>query len=130
MKTHQLFSLTALTIFCISCGGKSGDANEESIEAQNEMSGQMHENDTNLVKRDGTLLDGTLDSADTISLPPPVLEVITMDKSLSVDKITNKRMFEEDNVTYYEVTFRDAGEQSTTLIFDQNGKKQPSNLKN
>ncbi|MGX7835600.1 hypothetical protein ACWKSR_10660, partial [Campylobacter fetus subsp. venerealis] len=61
--------------------------------------------------------------------PSQVLEVITMDKALSVDKITNKRMFEENNVTYYEVTFTDAGQESTTLIFDQNGKKKPSNMR-
>lgn len=122
MRKQLLFSLVALTILTVSCKERSEKAYEESVEAQNEMSGELHEVDTNMVKRDGTILPGTLDQADTVQLPSPVLEAIARDNSLSIDKITRKRIIEEESITYYEVTFVGAGEQSRTIIYDENGK--------
>lgn len=122
MKTNILISITTVAVLTLSCGEKSDKAYEESIEAQNDMSGSMHESDTDMVKRDGTLLSGAMDQSETVELPSPVLEVIEMDEALSVDKITNKRMFEENGITYYEVTFMTKGEQSLTMIYDENGK--------
>lgn len=122
MRKHLLFSLAALTILTVSCRERSEKAYEESVETQNEMSGELHEEDTNMVKRDGTLLPGTLDQADTVQLPSPVLEAIARDNSLSIDKITGKRIIEEESIRYYEVTFVDEGESSRTIIFDENGK--------
>ncbi|REG94653.1 hypothetical protein [Algoriphagus antarcticus] len=122
MKKQLIFSLATLAVLTFSCGEKSDNANEESIEAQNEMSGAMHENDTNMVKRDGTLLSGAMDQSTTIQLPPTILQVIEMDDAISADEITNKRMFEENGITYYEVTFMTKGEQSVTMIYDEDGK--------
>lgn len=122
MKTNLIISLATLAALTVSCGEKSDNANEESIEAQNEMSGPMHESDTNMVKHDGTLLSGAMDQSKTVELPSPVLEVIEMGEAISVDKITNKRMFEENGITYYEVTFMTKGEQSVTMTYDENGK--------
>ena len=122
MKKHLIFSLATLAVLSFSCGEKSDNTYEESIEAQNEMSGASHQSDTNMVKRDGTLLEGTLDQSSTIELPPAILEVIEMDDAISVDEITNTRMFDENGITYYEVTFMTAGEQSLTMVYDQDGK--------
>jgi len=122
MKTNFIISLATLAALTVSCGEKPDNVNEESIEAQNEMSGPMHESDTIMVKRDGTLLSGIMDQSETVELPSPVLEVIEMDEAISADKITNKRMFEENGITYYEVTFMTKGEQSLTMIYDENGK--------
>ena len=122
MKTNLIISLATLAALTVSCGEKPDNVNEESIEAQNEMSGPMHESDTIMVKRDGTLLSGIMDQSETVELPSPVLEVIEMDEAISADKITNKRMFEENGITYYEVTFMTKGEQSLTMIYDENGK--------
>ena len=57
MKTNSIIYLLAIVLLSLSCGEKSENAYEESIEAQNEMSGTTHDSDTNIVKRDGTLLD-------------------------------------------------------------------------
>lgn len=122
MKINLILSFATVALLSVSCGEKSDSDYEESIEAQNEMSGPMHESDTNMVQRDGTLLDGTLDQGDVIELPSKVLEVIDNDDALSVDNITNKRMFEENAITYYEVTFMVKGEQSITMVYDEDGK--------
>lgn len=127
MKKYLIFSIAIVSALTVSCGEKSDNAYEESIEAQNEMSGAGHESDTNLVKRDGTLISGAMDQADSVQLPSPILEVINMDEAISVDQITSKRMFEENGITYYEVTFMTAGEQSLTMIYDEDGKLKSDN---
>ncbi|PZX54783.1 hypothetical protein [Algoriphagus chordae] len=122
MKTHLFISLATAAFLTVSCGEKSEKAYEKSIDAQNEMSGALHESDTNVVKRDGTLLSGAMDQTDSITLPPPVLEAIEKNDAVSMDEITNKRIFEEDGKTYYSVTFTTKGEQSLTIIYDEDGK--------
>jgi|SRR5690606_32290844 len=128
MKNYLILSVATLAVFSFSCGEKSDKAYEESIEAQNEMSGAIHESDTNIVKRDGTLLEGALDQSEAIELPAPILEVIELDDAISVDKITSKRMFEENGITYYEVNFMTAGEQSLTMVYDEDGKIKSDDL--
>lgn len=75
-----------------------------------------------MVKRDGTLLDGTIDQTDTVKLPSQVLEVISNDKALSVDKIRSKRKFTENGITYYEIQFMTPDEKTQAMIFDETGK--------
>ncbi|MEP1085635.1 hypothetical protein [Algoriphagus sp.] len=123
MKINLILSLATVALFTVSCGEKSDNINEESIEAQNEISGAMHESDTIIVRRDGTLLDGALGQTESVELPAEVLEVIENDDALSVDNITNKRKFEENAITYYEVTFMVKGEQSITIVYNENGKR-------
>ena len=122
MKKHILLSLATFAVLTVSCGEKSNNTNEESIESQDKISGAMHESDTNMVKRDGTLLSGAMDQADSLTLPAPVLEAINMNDGVSVDQMTSKRRFEEDGKTYYSVTFMRNGEESLTLNYDENGK--------
>ncbi|SFA85588.1 hypothetical protein [Algoriphagus aquimarinus] len=122
MKTQLVIYPAMIALLCMSCGEDKKDTYEESIEAQNEMSGPMHEGDTNMVKRDGTLLDGAIDQADTVKLPTQVLEVISNDKALSVDKIRSKRKFTENGITYYEIKFMTPDEKTQSMIFDETGK--------
>lgn len=122
MKTKLVIYPAMIALLCISCGERGDGAYEESIEAQNEISGAMHEKDTNMVKRDGTLLDGTLDQSDSVTLPTPVLDAISNDNSIQQGKIRNKRMFTENGITYYEVDLLTIDEKNKKIIFDENGK--------
>ncbi|WP_192350204.1 hypothetical protein [Algoriphagus sp. Y33] len=122
MKTNSIIYLLAIVLLSLSCGEKSENAYEESIEAQNEMSGTTHDSDTNIVKRDGTLLSGAIDESETADLPSAVIEVIDRDDALSVDKITDKRIFEENSITYYEITFTTDDRKSLTMVYDDQGK--------
>ncbi|MEB2775512.1 hypothetical protein SYJ56_09340 [Algoriphagus sp. D3-2-R+10] len=122
MKKYLIFSIAIASSLAFSCGEKSDNTYDGNMEDHNEMRGAGHESDTNMVKRDGTLLSGAMDQADSVQLPSPVLEGIAMDDAISVDQITSKRMFEEKGITYYEVTFMTAGEQSLTMIYDEDGK--------
>ncbi|PZX53833.1 hypothetical protein LV84_02941 [Algoriphagus ratkowskyi] len=127
MKSNLFLSLATIAVLTVSCGEKSDSAYEDSVEAQNKMSGEMHKSDTNIVKHDGTLLPEAMDQTQSIELPSKVLEVIDNDNALSVDKITSKRKFEENSITYYEVTFMVKGEQSITMVYDEDGKRKSSN---
>ena len=86
------------------------------------MSGAIHENDTNMVKRDGTLLDGAIDQHNAVNLPEEVLEVIENDDALSADNIKSTLKFTENSITYYEVDFILPNETTKTIIFDESGK--------
>jgi hypothetical protein len=110
--------MTALLL--TGCSEKNGTS--EGVEAQNEMSGELHENDTVTVKRDGTLLDGTMDLMDSIPLPEEVLASIEKDSTVSAEEIVSSRSFAEGNQIYYEVTFATANDQTKKLIFDEKGK--------
>ena len=107
-------------LFC-ACDEKRDSVNEDSIEAQNEISGEMHENDTNMVMRDGTLLPGALDQIDSVRLPGPILAKITEDAALSKDRIAESREFTENGRTYFEVKFQSQDGKMKTVIFDENG---------
>ncbi len=111
-----------IALLCISCGESKDSAYEDSIDAQNEMSGAIHENDTNMVKRDGTLLDGAIDQHNAVNLPEEVLEVIENDDALSADNIKSTLKFTENSITYYEVDFILPNETTKTIIFDESGK--------
>lgn len=122
MRTQLVIYPAMIACLSMSCGENKDDVNTESIEAQNEMSGAVHENDTNMVKRDGTLLDGAMDTADSVKLPSAVLEVIAKDEAISEDKIQSKREFSENGITYYEISFLTAQGQTHTMTFDEDGK--------
>ena len=122
MRTQLVIYPAMIACLSMSCGENKDDINSESIEAQNEISGEVHENDTNMVKRDGTLLDGAMDTADSVKLPSKVLEVIAKDDAISEDKIESKRKFSENGITYYEISFLTAQGKTHTMIFDEDGK--------
>lgn len=124
MKTQLVICLASAVMLFSSCE-KREKSLEESIEAQNEMQGELHQGDTTLVKRDGTLLDGALDTIDSIGLPPTVLETIAQDPNLASTEILSTRAYEEDNKTFYEVKFQLDEKRSTTLVFDEKGKQKP-----
>ena len=127
MKTQLFLSLATAAILTVSCGEKSDNTYEDSVEAQNEMSGAEHASDTNMVKRDGTILSGAMDISDSVKLPSPILDVIETEDEISVDKIRSKRKFEENGITYYEISFMTTGNQPLTIIYDEDGKKKPIN---
>ncbi len=124
MKT-QLVIYPAMMVMLLSSCDQKGTSNEDSIEAQNEISAQLHESDTTLVKRDGTLMDGALDQLDSIPLPPDVLDVIKQDATLSTAEIVSTITSKEGNRMYYEVTFSLASDETTTIVFDEKGKIKP-----
>ena len=121
MKT-QLVIYPAMFVMLLTACGEKKDSTEESIEAQNEMSGELHEDDTAMVKRDGTLLDGAVDQMDSVNLPSPVINVIEADAALSTAAIVSTRKFVENSKTYFEVTFSTPNKEIKTIIFDENGK--------
>jgi hypothetical protein len=123
-KEVVIYSLFAWMLLA-SCSERN--ASKESIEAQDEMSGELHENDTITVKRDGTLLEGTMDQMDSVPLPSPVINSIEQDSSLTAEAIVNTRKYTENNQTYYEVKFSTENGQVKTVIFDDNGKIKPGN---
>lgn len=126
MKTQLVIYPTMFVMLFAACGeNKETSATEESIEAQNEMSGELHEKDTNMVKADGTLIEGAMNQIDSISLPSPVINVIEADATLSEKDIVSTRAFVENNRTYYEVKFSTANQDTKTVIFDENGKIKP-----
>ncbi|MDR7130706.1 hypothetical protein J2X69_003063 [Algoriphagus sp. 4150] len=122
MKTNSIIFLVLIALLSFSCGEKSDKAYEESVEAQNEMSGPLHDSDTNIVRRDGTLMPEAIDQSGTDDLPSPVLEAIDMDNALSTDKITDKKVFEENGITYYELSFETEDRESLTIVYDDQGK--------
>ncbi|GAA0878244.1 hypothetical protein GCM10009119_12120 [Algoriphagus jejuensis] len=121
MKTQLIIYPALMASLFFACGEKSEDTYEDSIEAQNEMSGEMHEGDTNYVKRDGTLLQGSIDQMDSVNLPAPIINAIEAESSLSKDKITGTRRYTENSLNYYEVTFATDAQESKTVVFDENG---------
>ena len=123
MKTRLIIYPTMIAMLSLySCEKNTDKSTENSIEAQNEISGPLHENDTNMVKRDGTLLDGTLDQAEEIQLPDKVIESIGNEIDYTVENIVKKTEFKENGVVYYEITFKTDSAQSKTVVFDENGK--------
>ena len=122
---NKRIAFYSLFVWMLIAGCGERDAAKESIEAQDEMSGELHENDTITVKRDGTLLDGTMDQMDSVPLPSPVINTIEQDSSLTTGAIVNTRKFTENNRTYYEVKFSTENGQVKTVIFDDNGKIKP-----
>ncbi len=108
-------------------GCSEKNSTSESVEAQNELSGELHENDTVTVKRDGTLLDGTMDLMDSIPLPEEILASIEQDTTVSAEEIVSSRSFTEGNQIYYEVTFATANDQTKKMIFDEKGKVSSDN---
>src|SRR5688572_16210586 len=105
MKTQLVIYPAMFVMLLTACGEKKDRSTEESIEAQNEMSGELHEDDTAMVKRDGTLLDGAIDQMDSVPLPSGVINVIEADAALSTSAIVSTRKYVENNKTYFEVTF-------------------------
>lgn len=126
MKIKLLLYPALASLMLFSCGENKNDSYEDSIEAQNEMSGSEHASDTNMVKRDGTLLDGTLDDTEVV-LPQGLLEMIENDNALSADQIISKRRFEENAITYYELEFKISDTKTEIMTFDENGKMKPEN---
>lgn len=122
MKTQLIIYPAMFVTLFVACGEKKGNIEEESVEAQNEMSGELHEDDTTFVTRDGTLLEGTISLLDSIHLPAPVIEAIDADASLSTEKIISTREYIENNRNYYEVKFEVENEETKTLVFDEKGK--------
>lgn len=125
MNTKAFFYPVLMLLLLAGCSEK--DTSKESIEAQNEMSGEMHEKDTNMVKRDGTLLEGALDKIDSIPLPMSVISTIEKDATISTEAIVTTRKFTEGNTTYYEVKFSTENNQTKTVIYDENGKVKADN---
>ncbi|HSF55834.1 MAG TPA: hypothetical protein VLA71_18920 [Algoriphagus sp.] len=120
MNTKAFFYPILMLLFLAACSEK--DTTKESIEAQNEMSGEHHAKDTNMVKRDGTLLEGAMDKIDSIPLPMSVISTIEKDASISTGAIVTTRKFTEGNTTYYEVKFSTENNQTKTVVYDENGK--------
>jgi hypothetical protein len=127
MKIKLFIFPALLSSLLFSCGEKKDSQYENSVKAQNEMSGPEHETDTNMVKRDGTILEGTLDASDSVKLPDRILEMIENDNSLSHDKIISKRKFTENSITYYEIEFRISDTKTEMMTFDEDGKMRPEN---
>jgi len=133
MKTQLVIYPAVVAALFFSCGeSKQEKATEESIEAQNEMSGELHEGDTSMIKRDGTMLDnaaGLSDESeiqqqnqDNIVLPQPVLTAIGKDKTFNEKNIVAKRKFEEEGVTYYEIQFKISDNDTKTVTYSEDGK--------
>jgi hypothetical protein len=127
MKTPLVIYPAMIALLLTACGENSDKAFEKSVEAQNEISGEAHERDTALVKRDGTLLDGAMDKIDSVSLPSTVVNEIEANASLSKNDIVSTRKFVEDDQTFYEVKFSTENNETKTVIFDGNGKVKPRN---
>ncbi|WP_026969193.1 hypothetical protein [Algoriphagus terrigena] len=122
MKTQLVIYPAMFVMLLTACGEKKDSTTEESIEAQNEISGELHEDDTSMVKRDGTLLDGAVEQMDSVPLPSPVINVIEADPALSTASIVSTRKFVENNQNYFEVTFSAPNKETKTVVFDENGK--------
>ncbi|SFT84427.1 hypothetical protein SAMN04489724_2266 [Algoriphagus locisalis] len=125
MKTHYIIFPAMVAMLSTACG--KSNVNEESIEAQNEMSTQMNEDDTTMVKRDGTLLSGTLDKADSIHLPAPVINAIENDEVLSKSRIVRTSSKIENSITVYEVKFELSDQSNKTVEFFENGNVRQEN---
>jgi Iap family predicted aminopeptidase len=123
MKTPLVIYPAMIAMLLTACGERNDAATEESIDAQNKISGEMHEGDTALVKRDGTLLEGAMDKVDSISLPSTIVNEIEADATLSKGDIVSTRKFAENNQTFYEVKFSVENNGSKTVVFDENGKR-------
>lgn len=122
MKTQLVIYPAMFVMLFTACGEKKDRSTEESVAAQNEMSGELHEDDTAMVKRDGTLLDGAVDQMDSVALPSPVIKLIEADAELSTAAIVSTRKFVENNQNYFEVKFSTQNKTTKTVIFDESGK--------
>ena len=127
MKTQLVIYPAMFVMLFAACGENKDNVTEQSIEAQNEMSGEMHEDDTAMVKRDGTLLDGAIERIDSVSLPSPVINTIEAESALSQENIVHTRRFTENGLNYYEIKFSVKDGEPQTVIFDENGKIRPKN---
>lgn len=128
MKTQLIIYPAMLALLFAGCDEKKDDnANESVIEAQNEISGEQHEDDTSMVKHDGTLLPDAVDQMDSVALPASVREKINQDAMSLNREITGSREFTENGQTYYEVSFRSEKEGATKVIYDATGKIKPQN---
>ena len=127
MKSQLVIYPAMLAMLFTACDENKVDATEDSIEAQNEMNGAAHEEDTSMVKRDGTLLPGAVDQIDSLSLPASVTTRINKDAILSKEQISGTRRFTENGTTYYEVKFHSKDGQIKTIVYDENGTINPSN---
>jgi hypothetical protein len=121
MKSPLILYPAMLALLLTACDEKKVNATEESIEAQNEMSGPVHEQDTDMVKQDGTLLPGALDQVDSVPLPNVVTNKIKGDSILSKEPISQTRQFIEGGKTYYEVKFLSSDGKIKTLIYGEDG---------
>lgn len=119
MKTHYIIYPAMVAMLSTSCG--NGNVSEVSIEAQNKMSGELHDKDTVMVKRDGTLMSGALDQADSISLPSPVINAIENDPNLSISNIISTQRKTENSMTVFELKFQLADETTENVDFYENG---------
>lgn len=136
MKTTLMIYPAVVATLFFSCGeSKQENSTEESIEAQDEMSGEVHEGDTTMIKRDGTVLDnaaGLSDyseiqqlNQDDVVLPQAVLTAIGKDKTFNEKNIAAKRKFEEGGVTYYEIQFKISDNKTKTVTYSEDGKMKP-----
>jgi len=127
MKSPLVIYPAMIAMLLTACSETNNMSTEESVEAQNEISGEIHEGDTAMVKRDGTLLDGAIDRADSVNLPSTVVNEIEADGTLSKGDIVSTRKITENNQTFYEVKFSTENSGSKTVIFDENGGIKPEN---
>jgi len=127
MKSPLIIYPAMLALLFTACDEKKVNATEESFEAQDEISGPLHEQDTDMVKQDGTLLPGAVEQFDSIPLPAKVTDKINADATLSKDSISGTKKFIEDGVTYYEVRFNSKSGETKTVVYDEDGKLKPSN---
>ncbi|UZD22911.1 hypothetical protein PBT90_05700 [Algoriphagus halophytocola] len=119
MKTQYIIYPAMVAMLSTACG--KSNVNEQGIEAQNEMSTELNGDDTTMVKRDGTLLSGTLDEADSTRLPAPVINAIENDEVLSKSRIISTSSKIENSITVYEVEFELSDQSNKTVEFLENG---------
>lgn len=127
MKTHYVIYPAMVAMLSTGCGNSNTNVNKESIEAQNEMSGELHKDDTMMIKRDGTVLSGTLDQADSVNLPSPVINAIEKDKQLAKAAVASTKKITENSRTVYEVEFILDNEDTKKVKFFENGSIKPEN---
>lgn len=120
MKTQYIIYLAMIA--ALSTGCSNSEHKEESMEAQ-ELSAESYEQDTMVVKRDGTLITESFDRLDSLMLPPQVISTIEKDANLSISDIINTSSKTEDSKTIYEVEFRLQDESTKKVLIDENGDR-------
>jgi hypothetical protein len=126
MKSPLIIYPAMLALLFTACDEKKADATEEGIEAQNDLSGALHENQ-DTAPRDGTLIQGALDQMDSVHLPDVVDNKIKKDAILSQEPITAVKRITEGGVDYYEVRFLSKDGSIKTLVYDEKGTVKSSN---
>ncbi|WP_157366873.1 hypothetical protein [Algoriphagus vanfongensis] len=120
MKTQYIIYPAMIAALSTGCG--NSEYKEENMEAQ-ELSAESYEQDTMVVKRDGTLITESFEGLDSLMLPPQVISTIEKDANLSISDIVNTSSKTEDSKTIYEVEFRLQDESTKKVVFDENGDR-------